>query len=34
MNNVFNLSRHLLKACHYRMLRGRAFASRKCAVEF
>ncbi len=25
-NNVFRVSRHLLKACHYRMFRSRAFS--------
>ena len=26
VNNVFRVSRHLLKACHYRMFRSRAFS--------
>jgi len=26
VNNVFRVGRHLLKACHYRMFRSRAFS--------
>ena len=31
--NVFNVGRHLVRACHYRMFRDRAFASWKSAVQ-
>ncbi len=30
--NLFNLSRHLISASHYRLIRSRAFASWKCTV--
>ena len=30
--NLFNLGRHLISACHYRLIRMRAFASWKSAV--
>jgi putative transposase len=31
VHNLFNLSRHLISAKHYRLFRQRAFASWKCA---